>query len=232
VANWLDRNDLPPVVLIGHSSGTQTAARVAVLRPERVATLVLASPTIDPAYRSWSRAILHWRLDSRFPLPGLEENHIPEWKRAGPRQIVHLLSVHLADRLEEVVPAAARGASTLCPLWMMRRSKTSGTRCATCSYGNRPGRPVSGHGSPGSRWTPYPIDAEVPTMLPITADQLVTAPHDPIEDPAIVQAQRARATRVVASAAADAGDCALLLDALGLRPEDGRGEPPAPRRGS
>jgi pimeloyl-ACP methyl ester carboxylesterase len=104
VAGWLDRADLPPVVLIGHSSGTQVAARAAVLRPDRIAALVLASPTVDPAYRSWPRVLLHWRLDSRFPMPGLADNHRPEWRRAGPRQIRHLISVHLADRLEDVVP--------------------------------------------------------------------------------------------------------------------------------
>ena len=33
---------------------------------------------------------------------------------------------------------------------------------------------------------------------------------------------RRRATRFVASQAVDAADCAILLDALGLRPEEGR----------
>jgi hypothetical protein len=69
-------------------------------------------------------------------------------------------------------------------------------------------------------------------MLPITVDQLVTAPHEStVEDPALIRARRAHAIRAVASAATDAADCALLLDALGLRPEEGRGEPPAPRAG-
>ncbi|WP_414635487.1 hypothetical protein [Actinophytocola sp.] len=71
------------------------------------------------------------------------------------------------------------------------------------------------------------------TMLPITVDQLVTAPHDVlVEDPALLRARRAHATRAVASAAHDAADCALLLEALGLRPEEGIAEPPAPRTGS
>ncbi len=104
VAHWLDAANLPPVVLIGHSSGTQVAARAAMLRPDRVAALVLASPTIDPAYRSWPRVLLHWRLDSRFPMPGLEENHRPEWKRAGLRRIARLISAHLRDRIEETLP--------------------------------------------------------------------------------------------------------------------------------
>jgi pimeloyl-ACP methyl ester carboxylesterase len=114
VANWLDTVDLPPVVLIGHSSGTQVAAHAAVLRPNRVAALVLASPTIDPAYRSWPRVLFRWRLDGRFPMPGLEENHRPEWKRAGPRQLAHLISAHLRDRIEDMVPAVG------CPVLVFR----------------------------------------------------------------------------------------------------------------
>jgi pimeloyl-ACP methyl ester carboxylesterase len=101
-------------VLIGHSSGTQVAARAAALCPERVHALVLASPTIDPAYRNWPTVLYRWRRDSRFPMPGLQENHTPEWKRAGPRQIRHLISVHLRDRLEETV------ARITCPVLVIR----------------------------------------------------------------------------------------------------------------
>lgn len=114
VAHWLDAAGLPPVVLIGHSSGTQVAAHAALLRPDRVAGLVLASPTIDPAYRTWPRVLLRWRLDSRFPMPGLEESHRPEWKRAGLRRIRQLVSAHLRDRLETVLPRIT------CPVLVIR----------------------------------------------------------------------------------------------------------------
>ncbi|WP_158883664.1 alpha/beta fold hydrolase [Amycolatopsis anabasis] len=114
VASWLDAADLPPVVLLGHSSGTQVAARTAVARPDRTAALVLASPTVDPKARSVPRALFWWRMDSHFPLPGLRETHIPEWRRAGFRQLVHLLLVHLRDRLEEVMPEVP------CPVLVIR----------------------------------------------------------------------------------------------------------------
>jgi pimeloyl-ACP methyl ester carboxylesterase len=104
VCDWLDASGLPPVVLIGHSSGTQVAAHVAVARPERVAALVLASPTVDPKARSVPRALYYWRQDSRFSMPGLNETHRPEWRRAGARQIVRLVRAHLRDHLEDVVP--------------------------------------------------------------------------------------------------------------------------------
>ncbi len=41
--------------------------------------------------------------------------------------------------------------------------------------------------------------------------------------------QRRRAVRAIASASRDAGDCAMLLDALGLAPEEGRAILPAQR---
>ncbi|GAB2999158.1 alpha/beta hydrolase [Streptomyces pseudoechinosporeus] len=102
VADWLRERDLGQVVLVGHSSGTQVAARAAVDHPD-VVGVVLASPTVDPMARSLPRLLLRWRLDSRHEPSGLSENHRPEWKRAGIRRMVHIALVHRADRLEDSV---------------------------------------------------------------------------------------------------------------------------------
>jgi pimeloyl-ACP methyl ester carboxylesterase len=105
VCDWLDAAGLPPVVLAGHSSGTQVAAHAAAARPDLVAATVLAGPTIDPVARSVPKALYRWRRDSRYPMPGLSESHRPEWRRAGFRKLVHLLRAHLrAAPLEDVVP--------------------------------------------------------------------------------------------------------------------------------
>ena len=104
VCDWLDATGLAPVVLAGHSSGTQVAAHAAAARPDLVAATVLASPTVDPSARSVPKALLQWRRDARDPMPGLSESHRPEWRRAGFGQLVHLLRAHLRDHLEEVVP--------------------------------------------------------------------------------------------------------------------------------
>jgi pimeloyl-ACP methyl ester carboxylesterase len=114
VCDWLDIAGLPPVVLLGHSSGTQVAAHAAAARPGRVAAVVLASPTVDPKARSLPRALYYWRQDSRVPLPGLNEIHRPEWRRAGTRKIVRLIRAHLHDHLEDVVGALA------CPVLVIR----------------------------------------------------------------------------------------------------------------
>ncbi|HVQ17732.1 MAG TPA: alpha/beta hydrolase [Actinomycetes bacterium] len=103
VVHWLRASRLTGAVVVGHSSGTQVAAWTGVLWPEAVRAIGLASPTIDPRVRSLHKLLLHWRLDARAPSPGLEESHAPEWKRAGPRGIAHLIRVHLRDRLEEQV---------------------------------------------------------------------------------------------------------------------------------
>lgn len=104
VCEWLDAANLPPVVLAGHSSGTQVAAAAAASRPDLVAATVLASPTVDPKARSVPRALYYWRRDSQFPMPGLSDSHKPEWRRAGAKQIVHLLRAHLSHHLEDEMP--------------------------------------------------------------------------------------------------------------------------------
>lgn len=103
VAHWLAAAGIEQALVAGHSSGTQVAAWAGVHAPRRVAAVGLASPTIDPKARSLPRLLYHWRLDARAPSPGLEENHRPEWKRAGPKGIAHLLRVHLRDQLERQV---------------------------------------------------------------------------------------------------------------------------------
>jgi len=103
VVHWLEASGLDRVVVVGHSSGSQVAAWAGVLCPERIAAVALASPTVDPMARSLPRLVLHWRLDARNPTPGLETNHVPEWRRAGFRALAHLVKVHLADRLEDHV---------------------------------------------------------------------------------------------------------------------------------
>jgi pimeloyl-ACP methyl ester carboxylesterase len=103
VVHWLQEAGPERPVLVGHSSGTQVVAWAGVEWPGGVRAVGLASPTIDPSVRSLPRLLFQWRMDAREPSPGLEESHKPEWKRAGPRGVVHLLRVHLRDRLEEQV---------------------------------------------------------------------------------------------------------------------------------
>jgi pimeloyl-ACP methyl ester carboxylesterase len=64
---------------------------------------VLASPTVDPFARSLVRLLLRWRLDARHEPDDLSHSHRPEWVRAGPRRLLHIVRAHLADRIEDVL---------------------------------------------------------------------------------------------------------------------------------
>jgi len=104
VAAWLGAAGLGPVVLAGHSSGTQVAARTAARGAAGVRGVVLASPTIDPRLRGVVRVLRAWNRDNEWEPADLDEQHEPERKRAGIRRVLHTLRVHLRDRLEDVVP--------------------------------------------------------------------------------------------------------------------------------
>jgi pimeloyl-ACP methyl ester carboxylesterase len=103
LAQWLDAAALGDVVLVGHSSGTQEAARVAA-RGHGTSALVLASPTIDPRFRSTTRVLLAWRRNHELEPPDLDREHTPERQRAGLRRVRSALREHLKDALEDVVP--------------------------------------------------------------------------------------------------------------------------------
>jgi pimeloyl-ACP methyl ester carboxylesterase len=60
---WLDARALTRICLVGHSFGAEIAARLAVLRPDLVAALVLASPTTDPTARTRRGLIRRWAAD-------------------------------------------------------------------------------------------------------------------------------------------------------------------------
>jgi pimeloyl-ACP methyl ester carboxylesterase len=106
LGQWLAAAGLERVVLVGHSSGTQVAARVA-RDGGRAEALVLASPTIDPRFRSLPRVLLAWRRNHELEPPDLDVVHTPERQRAGLRRVRHALRAHLADALEDVVPQVA-----------------------------------------------------------------------------------------------------------------------------
>jgi pimeloyl-ACP methyl ester carboxylesterase len=107
VVQWLAGSALDRVVLVGHSSGTQVVAHVAAGGLPSVRAVVLASPTMDPRFRSTRRILLAWRRNHALEPPELDAAHTPERQRAGLRRVRHALKVHLADRLEDVVPRIA-----------------------------------------------------------------------------------------------------------------------------
>lgn len=87
------RDGLPrgggPIVLLAHSASCQIAAHVAVLAPQRIASLVLVGPTTDPRAATW---------------PGLVRRWVPTALRERPTQLPVLLRQYSRTGL----PAMAR----------------------------------------------------------------------------------------------------------------------------
>jgi 2-hydroxy-6-oxonona-2,4-dienedioate hydrolase len=84
---WIDTLHLPPAVFVGHSLSCQTIMQLAVETPERVAGLVLAAPTGDPA----RHRLLHQALGLFRDIPResfrLAVEVATAYLLAGPRRI-------------------------------------------------------------------------------------------------------------------------------------------------
>ncbi|HEX6446129.1 MAG TPA: alpha/beta hydrolase [Streptosporangiales bacterium] len=100
VISWLRQHTPAGAVLVGHSYGTQVAARVAAAVPHLVQGLVLASPTIDPAYRHLPVLLVRWRVDDARASRGLAETNRPQQRGTGMRRILAMTVSMLADDIE------------------------------------------------------------------------------------------------------------------------------------
>jgi pimeloyl-ACP methyl ester carboxylesterase len=111
---WMDAAGLARAVLAGNSLGAQVVAHAAARHPGRVAGIVLIGPTVDT--RARTAAAQAWRLardaiGERFSLWLLE---LADMLRVGPRRMVAMARVTLADRIEVTLPAVrARGVPVL-----------------------------------------------------------------------------------------------------------------------
>ncbi|MQA01919.1 MAG: alpha/beta fold hydrolase [Streptosporangiales bacterium] len=100
VTEWLRTRLRRPAIVVGHSYGTQVAVRTAAADDTFVAGLVLASPTVDPRYRSLRRLLWAWRADARTHPEGLVEVNRPQQRRAGLGRVCAMGVSMLADAPE------------------------------------------------------------------------------------------------------------------------------------
>lgn len=100
-----------PVVLVGHSMGTQVVAETAVQSPELVARLVLIAPTVNPRERTVLKQALRMMQDMSLVQPKVFRLGVLYYAKAGPRWYVKKLRAMLAHAIEEVLPRVA--AATL-----------------------------------------------------------------------------------------------------------------------
>lgn len=92
VLGWMDAVDLDRAVLVGHSVGCQVIVHLAKRHPDRVSSLVLASPTGDPTIPRWRQAMLLLGDTAREP-PSLAPLAIRDYLRAGPLRMWRTLGL-------------------------------------------------------------------------------------------------------------------------------------------
>lgn len=96
-----------PVVLVGHSMGTQIVAETAAQRPELVSSVVLIAPTVNPRERSAFVQAIRLVADPSLLRPRVVALGIRSYLQAGPRWYFKKLRQMLDHRLELVLSDVA-----------------------------------------------------------------------------------------------------------------------------
>ncbi|GAA2031028.1 hypothetical protein GCM10009819_13570 [Agromyces tropicus] len=96
-----------PVVLVGHSMGTQVVAEAAAQRPDLVAAVVLIAPTVNPRERSAVVQGIRLLEDPSLTRPKVVALGIYSYLQAGPRWYFGKLRCMLDHRIELVLPDVA-----------------------------------------------------------------------------------------------------------------------------
>ena len=104
LTTWLDEVVDAPVVLLGHSTGAQSALRAAVAAPHAVAQLVLAGATFPPRARTAGRLVGRAVRTFVHEQPGQVPAVAPYYAR-GRSRLLGLLRSALADRPEDALDA-------------------------------------------------------------------------------------------------------------------------------
>jgi pimeloyl-ACP methyl ester carboxylesterase len=98
---WLDLLEIERAPLVGNSLGCQVAVDLAVRRPERVASLVLLGPTMDPAAPTLRGQAWNLARDIVLESPLLNLVQARDYLRMGPRRILATARFGLDDPFEE-----------------------------------------------------------------------------------------------------------------------------------
>jgi len=104
LAGWLDAAGLECPALVANSMGCQVVTQLAVRRPERVGSLVLVGPTVDPHRRSTSRTLMAGLRETWREPPGLVAIAARDEASFGFGALRATLRSAIADRIEERLP--------------------------------------------------------------------------------------------------------------------------------
>src|SRR4030095_1173882 len=104
ISRWLEALGIESCHLIGNSMGCQIAAHLAVREPDRIETLTLVGPTVDPRHRwpPWQAGKLI--LGACQEPPRLWASWFLDFLRAGPLRAFGTTRMMFRDRIEKQLP--------------------------------------------------------------------------------------------------------------------------------
>ncbi|HEX2246329.1 MAG TPA: alpha/beta hydrolase, partial [Arthrobacter sp.] len=106
IAGTLDKLGTGPVVVVGHSMGTQFATELALMRPDLVSHVVLIGPVVDSARRSVLIQAFALGVNSLMESPAGNAIVFTDYVRSGMRwyltELPVMMSYHLEARLAQV----------------------------------------------------------------------------------------------------------------------------------
>ena len=137
-ARWLVEHDRRDVVLLGHSTGAQAVIRSALLAPDRLAGVVLAGPTFDPAARSIPTLLRRAVSTLAHERPGEVPAVLPSYLASGGYGVLQMLVDALRDRPEDwiwqlrtpVLTVTGERDGFAPPAWARRLADLAAGRCA------------------------------------------------------------------------------------------------------
>jgi pimeloyl-ACP methyl ester carboxylesterase len=104
VATTLDELGVDGCVVVGHSMGSQVATRLAVTRPELVASLALLGPVVDPADRNAAKSTILLARDTFGESPRGNWLVFTDYVKCGIPWYLSVLPSMLAYRIEDDLP--------------------------------------------------------------------------------------------------------------------------------
>jgi len=132
------------VPLVANSYGAQVVLALADAEPGLVGRLVLIGPTVDPAYRGWTRHAWRLAVDSLREPPSLWPTIVRDYARMGPRRVLVTAGAALWDRPEARLP---RLRAPVLVLRGARDAITTDAWCARCAALAPAGRYAVVHGA-------------------------------------------------------------------------------------
>ena len=98
---WMDAAGIGKAAFLGNSMGCQILAELAVRHPDRVERLILVSPTVDPAARTFLRELPRFLKTAFAERPSIILMVWRDYLRAGFRRLRREMAFAFADRIEQ-----------------------------------------------------------------------------------------------------------------------------------